>query len=462
MSSFHSLRILEKAHIDEIECLQKIISEFKNLVGKDGWSELPEPDASLSTDITLQDIVSSIRTRYLLGVAELTAKHWRTPVVEESVPFLGNDKGYFYAYDRQHPPKLLEERSTESKVTGLLLCSSGMSALNVTFQGIAHLLRRPRKLIALASYFETFTLLRISAFSSHWERANSVIQLVEILSHGDIGVIFLEPVRYDWSLATEDWDILCEAMAQLDNPPIIIADTTLCSKCDALESLLQRLKIITPLLVMVRSGIKLDQHGLELANLGVIEWYLHPCSDRSFSKLKEIFSACRVVLGATLTWPDACALAPSFVLNNSSFKDFSSGVFATNRLLYNKVVRCGGLFEDIIHPEMPWPAPFVLFKLRIGGHDNYRELAKLISREQLRRGLHWKMSGSFGFRSAHYETILPEEQVRPNESPVGVLKIAAGRYAGAQLHSIIDLLNELAEYNDIQQVKRAWSRQYLA
>jgi hypothetical protein len=446
------------AQLDEVVRLHSIVADFERIVGLRNWPNLPEPDGSLTADKCIQDSISTIRKEYLLGISSLTSGRWRTPATGELVTFPGADAGYDYAYDRQHPPRMLEQRLLAGEMSGALLCSSGMSALNVVIQGLAHLLQRPGRLVAFAGYFETLTLLRIGAFAGRWTHARSESQLIELVTESEIDVLLLEPVRYDWSLGILDWKPLCDALEELDRRPVIVVDTTLCGDCDALDQMLCGLRKTGSTVLRVRSGIKLDQHGLELANLGVIEWFIGSSSYDSSADLGAVLSACRVVLGATLTWPDACSLAPEFVLMSHCLREYSAGVFTTNRKLYDSIPRPNLLFSDVVHPPPPWPAPFVLLKLNHGSDTNYRKLTMLMQAEQNRRGLSWQMSGSFGFRTSRYETILTEEQRRPKEAPEGVLKITAGRYAGAQFVSIIELINELASFVDIDDVHRAWNK----
>ncbi|GAB4512420.1 MAG: hypothetical protein Tsb0019_09000 [Roseibium sp.] len=449
----------ESSHLAEHRRLADVISAMTGAVGRlEVAHPSALPDGSLAADLALQAHVDCIRAGYLTALGRLTAQRWRTPPTGTPIPFPGSGDAYDYAYDRQHPPLALESRLSRQSGRQAMLCSSGMAALHVVLQGLGHYLARDGRLVALASYFETLTLLRLGPFAETWSRAMSSDQLAERILEPETAVILIEPVRYDWNLSTEDWSPVLEALSARSDPPVVILDTTLCATVPALADLMDRLQLVASLVIDVRSGLKLDQLGFELANVGVVEWTVRPdCEDR-FRPLASILPACRVATGATLTWPDACALAPAFVFDRDAVGTYAKGVFETNRALARAMPRPSALFSHVTYPDGPWVAPFVIFGLRTGGSDAYRGLARLIHQEQHRRGLNWQMSGSFGFRSSRFETILPDEQARPGEDPEGVLKVACGCYAGAQFQAIVELLQELSEFPDLETAARVWGR----
>ncbi|MDJ0626710.1 MAG: hypothetical protein QNJ44_00510 [Rhodobacter sp.] len=455
-----SERTILDAHLEEHERLLRIARHMAEFAGSDGWPCLTTLDSSLETDQDLQTMTSEIRARYLEGLSEITSRRWRTPPDGIAMPFPGGGEPYAYTYDRQHPPKALESRMTTTEQTGVMLCSSGMAALNVVFQAFNFLMDRRRTLVAFASYFETLSLLRIGPFSDRWSRARSETELSELIMDGKVGIVLLEPVHYNWQLVATDWTDIVTALSDCDHPPIVVLDTTLSGDCAMQTSLIERLRSVTPALICIRSGIKLDQQGLELANLGIVEFW---CDDpQLLEKVGSTLKTCRSICGATLTWPDACALAPEPIFGPESFRTYSGLVFETARDLFDRLKQSGELFASVSHPEPPWPAPLVVMELADGGSDNYRDLATLLDHEQRRRGLHWQMSGSFGFRTHRYETILPEELLRPGETHSGALKIAAGCYAGARHEGIIELLLELSSYPDLQTAGQKLGRRHYA
>lgn len=452
---------------EELSRLKIIAGDLATAVEQDPapWlALLPEPCADpLKTDHAIARAHTALRGMYLRAVADKTSQHWRTPPTGAQIRFPGADLVYDYAYDRQHPPLGLERRlefcgPATTRIHGGMVCSSGMSAILVALQalGYIHGNSRPR-LGALASYFETLTLLKLTPFAGAWRRLFRSEELADGIRARRYGVIYIEPVRYDWDLGTVDWDMILDALASTDEKPAIVLDTTLSGGASALDAVLEALaRAGAPLLVALRSGLKLDQEGLELGNLGVIQWSARE-GENPYSHFGRIAGACRVVSGATVGWPEACALAPSFVLDPSRLKAYTASIFDNQRALREGLASRGALFRSITYPAEPWGAPFLFLRLRDGGADVYRRLAALLAREAARRGLRWVMSGSFGFRTERFETILPTEQGRTGEAPEGVLKIVAGSFQGEQFRRILALLQELLSFDELDEAARALS-----
>jgi hypothetical protein len=418
---------------------------------------LPSPDDDLASALELQRAHGSLRAWYLRAVAEHTRHHWRTPPTGAQIPFPGAQGGYDFAYDRQHPPTCLEERLVGSgRAAGGLLFSSGMGALCSVFQALGFLLGDDGALIARASYFETLTLLRLGPYAKRWRRARTDEELADALGRFPVDVVFVEPVPYDWALTPVDSSVLGPALDRCPQPPVVVVDTTLTPTGPSLDHLLNELRMRASLLVVVRSGIKLDQAGLELTNLGVVEWWAGRGHRRNEAWAATL-AACRVVNGTTLTWAESCALAPAFVLDPVQLSSHAAQVGGNSHRLASRLCQTGELFADCAPTDASWRIPFFVLALRENGREAARALAGLLAGEQRRRGLGWQMSGSFGFRSPRFETILPEEQSRPGEQPQAVLKVAAGAMDGAQLKAIATLLAELVHFDSIDDVRRAWT-----
>jgi hypothetical protein len=423
------------------------------------------PDLSgpmLKTDNALQRYASELRAGFLRAMALKYADHWLTPPTGRKFVFPGSAIAYDYAYDRQHIPEVIERRLRDAGHRrgrkGALICGSGMAAITIAAQSLAALLPE-LSISALASYFETFTLLSLSGLRDRCRRVTEQEQLHRAFRTGGANVIYIEPVQYNWRLNSIDWDRLLAEIDGAADPPVVILDTTLSGSSPVLEDLIDRfLASRCPLLLCLRSGLKLDQEGLELANLGVLEWWIRDDNDPALARLQAVAEAYRTVAGVGIGWHAACALSPGFVLDHRRAQAFSASIFASNRALFAATELSGDIFVRKTYAPPPWDAPFVLFHLRQGNARQYQLLAALIAREAERRRLDWTMSGSFGFRTERFETILPGEQKRAGERPEGVLKIACGCYRGARFWAIVDLINELARFNSIEHAAQRWGQ----
>lgn len=413
------------------------------------------PGDALEAEKRLTHAHGHLRAGYLQAMAARTSLRWRTPATGRMERFPGSDFRYDHAYDRQHAPQGLEARLGNifpHRAHAAQLCASGMSALHGALQALATL-GDERPLFALASYFETHTLLKLSSYANRWRRPDDSAELAAAIAGGECGVALIEPVQYDWLLGDCDWDAILAALARSPRLPVLLLDSTLSGGCPRWASILSKLiDSPAPLVLCARSGLKLDQQGLELANLGVQEGW---SSDAALlARFSRAARAARVVSGCGVGWEQACQLAPSFVLHSACLEDYSRRIFASARRLREEVELSGELFAQTVPPAGGWDVPFVFYRLRDGGSDAYRQLAALLEAEARRRGLSWQMSGSFGFRSDRFETILPDEYGK--FTPGGVLKVAAGCYQGARFEAILDLLNELASFDTLAQARQAW------
>jgi hypothetical protein len=419
--------------------------------------------ADLEADNRIQAEIDRIRTWFLAGVGEFASRTWLTPPIGEQLRYPGTAETYRYCYDRQHTAAILERRVQASgpdlgRRKYAMLCSSGMAAINTLLQALAFLTEpEQRRMGAFASYFETHSLFRMSAFAKSWSRIKGSDQLLDAIRHSQFPIVYLEPVQYNWSLDVTPLSELTSAVCAAAQPPIIILDTTLSGETPVVDRLLSSIAASPcPLLVRVRSGLKLDQEGLEFASVGALEWWPRTEVAARFERLEPLADTFRTVSGAGLNRLAACALSPFFVFDRARTRSFAEAVFASNRTLFDELDLGGALFSSKIYPPRPWDSPFVLLKLERGGSTEYVRLAALIAREATRRGLGWMMSGSFGFRTERFETIVPGEQPRFGEPSAGVLKIAAGCYRGARFWSIVDLLNELARFDSLDDAEFMW------
>lgn len=454
-------------HTQERERLSALAQCLTETLGR----EMPQPQefvtkADLATDNQIQAEIARLRAGFLAGTGEFASRTWLTPATGEQVKFPGTDKTYRFCYDRQHTPEILERRIRSSgpdlgRRGHAILCGSGMAAINTLLQSLAHVTDAGRRRMgAFASYFETHSLFRMSAFADSWSRVTQPDELLVAVRGSVLPVLYIEPVQYNWSLDTVPWAELLSAFSLADEPPITILDTTLSGQSTAVEQLLAQLAATPcPLLVRVRSGLKLDQEGLELASVGVLEWWPRADLASRYDRLAHLADAFRTISGSGLCRAAACALSPPFVLDRGWGRSFAEGVFASNRALFELLQLSGALFSSKVYPCRPWDSPFVLLTLTRDCSTEYIRLAALIQREAKRRGLSWIMSGSFGFRTERFETILPGEQLRVGETSAGVLKVAAGRYRGARFWGIVDLLNELASFDTLKEAEAAWRPQ---
>ena len=214
----------------------------------------------------------------------------------------------------------------------------------------------------------------------------------------------------------------------------------------------------------VRSGLKLDQQGLELANVGIAELFTPsgPASPVEFGPLRERLTANRSVMGTGLSVLETAALDSPWFLNREKAHAYSRKVFANNRRLAMAVKSDGGIFSRIAHPALhdddrPWAeAPFVVYHLREDTVVDHGKLVAILAYEARARGLNFKLGSSFGFRGHRFEVIRPLVHIREHGDHAGLLKIAMGSHDGPSVGAIIELMQEISNYPDWNALRKAY------
>jgi hypothetical protein len=198
--------------------------------------------------------------------------------------------------------------------------------------------------------------------------------------------------------------------------------------------------------VHASSGLKLDQAGLELANVGIVSLYAPVSRGAELAAAGDLLAAVLRLNGTALTVDTVALLDVPFFLDPAAFYDYCAAVFAHNARLAH-AVPSGGLFETIAHPSLdprglPWAqAPFVFFHLRDDQPARYDDLERLVTELAAVRGLSLERGGSFGFRGHRCEAIALKSAERS-----GVFKIALGARSGPSLEGIVALMSEIAAF----------------
>ena len=305
-------------------------------------------------------------------------------------------------------------RSGQAALAGILHWAmanwSGSAALGVQHDG---------------AYFETRSLL------DSWPK--------RILDRrqGATDVVIAEPIWCDGHFGRHD--------PSLAPRHALIVDTTMVGPGYDISA---HLHGSCPLVLAYSSGLKLDQAGLELANVGIVRIYARDDAGKDDAgkdgagKVATLLRSIRALTGTGLTLDELSALSAPWFMDREYAAGYAAGVFANNRALGQAVGNHSLLFEPNCHPSLVdtnADAPFCAFELREPSAELYKALIVRVEREISRRGLLAKKGGSFGFRGHRYELIEPEP-----ERGRTFLRVALGWRDGHSRQGLCELFAELA------------------
>jgi hypothetical protein len=283
------------------------------------------------------------------------------------------------------------------------------------------------------------------------------VRSLDQLFDAPVDLAMFEPVVYDWELDAHTVGGVLEAWsAAAALPSVLVLDSTLCGDRWPIVELLRGFGDAGPELVIdLRSGLKLDQQGLELANLGIVTCYARDTSAPSWwAETMENLPRVRGVRGAALTAEAVAALSNGFVFDGAFHRRFVDPLFDNNRRFARDLAASGsGLFR-VAHPGLRLrtaeiPAPFTVLQLHDGVLEDYQALLGVVRAEVLRRRLPIAIGGSFGFRGHRCEVIVPSVVDR-----TGIFKVALGTRAGPGVDGLLDLFRELADHSDVTALAR--------
>jgi hypothetical protein len=353
----------------------------------------------------------------------------KSPCAGTTVPMPGGDTVRF-GYERDLDVSMLEERGAldhpppDGWTSSRVLCRSGQSTLSC----LLHLVTSttvpavPLTLHHAGRYFESKGLVDL------WPR--HVFRHVPAAA-SEVDLLLGEPVFCDGRFGVSDPRALPRARRAL------LLDTTLVGTAVDLSPWFDRFD--GPLVAVFRSGLKLDQAGLELANVGIAQLFVREgVNVEAADDLRRI----RGLTGSGLTLDELAALSAPWFLDRTYLQHYTRAIFAHNAALGSAIGRESAVFEERSHPSLVSAgaeAPFCAVRLRGGDGDAHRRLLGIVDAEVRRRGLRVTQGGSIGFRGHRYEVIEPDR-----EDGVPFLRVALGYRGGRTLEGLIALFRELA------------------
>lgn len=426
---------------------------------------------ALGSEHALDRLARDLRTlwlRYAQGAAD---GYLRSPTASQQPAVTGAGTCMTYGYERELEPTALEARcaGADESLPGWaathLLFSSGQATLTAAIQASLQMHAQshpaghsaPLRLLHLGSYFETRALLELFEASQVVHTGIGADGPDAALGRlGACDVLLAEVVYCEGALKVLDLAAFARAWRNSPaRPSLVVFDTTLSGPRFPLERLLGLMAgPSAPAVLCLRSALKLDQAGLELANAGLCSIYVPKGAGAAAAALPETLRRIRRLTGSSLGLQDMAALEAPWFLDPLYRARYCDAILANNRQLALRFAPKGGLFAGLSHPALagsdePWAeAPFCTLLLNEPSPENYRRLARLIEAEERARNLAFDPGGSFGFRGHRFDAILPDQPDAPC-----FLRVAIGARNGPSLAGIIRLLNDLAACNTLEDIR---------
>lgn len=326
-----------------------------------------------------------------------------------------------FGYERDIDVGLLEQRkgylqAPAGWASDLVLFRSGQAALAclIHFAAARWGTTDPLTVVHAGAYFETASLL------ASWPQR--MIRQIDEAEFADI--VIAEPV---WC----DGQFDCGRSLPSARHALIL-DITMAGPSYDLTPHLDD----CPLVIAYSSGLKLDQAGLELANVGIVR-VLSREKAGAGAELRQL----RGLTGAGLTLDELSALSAPWFMDRAYADRYTAAIFANNRALAKAIGTRSPVFGARCHPSLIDPsadAPFCALTLNQPSSDKYRALEARVAQGCERRGLLLVKGGSFGFRGHRFELIEPEQ----GET---FLRVALGWRDGWSRQGLCELFAELAQ-----------------
>jgi hypothetical protein len=441
---------LGEALAAKIPAATALLTAWQNAVGALNEDDLPPWQIEAEFD----RLALALR-RICLGLAHAASDRALRSPRDRDVTVAPDGTPIDFGYERSIEPAALEARceryapAPKGWKADHFLFSSGQAAMNALLLALSPrgaTPTNPPRIRHLGGYFETEEL--VAMLASHG-MARELAK--DGTDHAD--VLIIEPVYFDRDAQVHMVDIHGALRAHCASaegcPSLVIVDTTLAGPCFDLDRMLpQEMACTEParLLARLSSGLKLDQAGLELANVGIVSLYRHETQSFAVDPIEKLKKA-RVLTGAGLGFDAIGALDAPWFLDRDFARDYAQAVFENNALLAERLAEIDGLFSQVSHPALGTgdaDAPFVLLQLHEDSPENYQRLEEIIAREAKVRQIRFDKGGSFGFRGHRYEAILPEAgEITP------FLRVALGARKGWSRDGIVALLSEIARAKSI-------------
>jgi hypothetical protein len=420
--------------------------------GQDPWDGALHRDlAALGNDYLAQErhlevAALTLRQAWLSAAHRPADASLKSPEDGEIARVPCGDSLHF-GYERDLDVSILEDRRVAYArppagwTSDMVIFRSGQAALASILQFVAATWgdRRTLSVAHAGAYFETRTLL------AAWPRRTFRLTPASAVS---ADVVIGEPVWCDGCFG------VTERLPRARH--VLLLDTTMVGPSHDLCSCLAAAADDCEVAIAVSSGLKLDQAGLELANVGIARVLVRDGAGRRAAEIAGRLRQLRGLMATGLTFDELSALSAPWFLDRAYVDSYAAAIFANNRLLAQSIGGESAVFGPHCHPSRSVAgaeAPFCALQLRDASPARYRRLAEIVEQQSGQRGLLLTKGGSFGFRGHRFDLIEPA----PGQGDP-FLRIAMGWRDGHSCRGLGELLGELAAHKSFEALDRAYGR----
>lgn len=411
-----------KANIDnEIDQLNNIATDIgmNAAVIKDWNKKIQDSVISYNTDKFIHQFEIQIRNK-IIQKSIKNSKFWGYKSIDNDSYELNMSADTNYT--RSLPLDKIEKQFKNSELMENCICfNSGMSALNAVITICQKIISVP--VYTYSAYFETYSLLKeITIKNKMFENKDAYLNT---FSGSNLHLVEM-PV-----CSTEIQDLSIDEIKNgiLNSKKkvfILIIDSTL--ELENKKKIKSLLNINKNLIVFkVRSGLKLDQFGLELANLGIVEVYSN-LSGKHIEFIVNMLKNYRAVSGLSIDY-------------NSYLRLVSPILTAEDKVLYKQEIKrnTSKLFEIISKKENKYfkvkfksGLPFIFLTPIYPNFKLVKWVDDLV-KEVNDKGGYLPYGTSFGFRHTRLEII--DDRKKPP-----YIRLSPGAFLGKSNNILLQYL----------------------
>jgi len=461
------------------------VKEYKNLITL-GTKLLPQSSIRNHYEIVhstkIHDIVNNENTLDLM--TNYIRKEWMKKAFFHSVDLYRSPEHFTtkktlnqniveYDYERTLKCRSFENNIHHSNgdFDGFsILFSSAMAAIDTLYTLILRTLRSRKKVsgLQICGYYENILL------SSEYRNFINIDYLVkeESFHHLDFDkydFYLVEPIRANFDLSKTDLELFLETAFRINNNKIryFIFDSSLLGSTFPIDEILNKFKNKDKVIICsIRSGLKLDQEGMEFSNCGLLSFYfskdLNPMIKPVYSYLEDY----RGKTGKALNFYDICMLDNDYFFMNPNYaEDILENTYDFYQLLS---IKTNNVIKKVVYPYADrkysyYKTPYLFIKLQEDKEESYKLLLDILIEICEINGCYLNSRNSFGFRNISVEYFQNIEDLSL------VFKIAPGKLKGYKFFLLIEILNYISEM-DLKTFKslrpyykdseKRWSRGY--